>query len=331
MAKTNFATGNALTRKAWAEKLYRDTVKESYFSKFFGSDTNALVYMKTELEKEHGDKVTCGIRMRLTGAGVTSGTALEGNEEKLTTYDTSVTLEEYAHAVRDKGPLDRKRPNFSVDAESKQALMDWGGEKIDSLCFAAVTASPTKIFYGGDATSTATLEAGDKLTPALISKIKTAAKTGLNRTYVPFRPVKVGGKKYFVLLTHPDSLYDLKRSSEFTQAMREAEARGSENPLFHDAVAIWDNVVIHEHENIELFTTWGAGSDVAGCKAVFMGAQALAWAWGARQESVAEEFDYGREHGYAWKIIAGVAKPVFNSLDYGSFGVYVSRTKISDA
>jgi hypothetical protein len=60
-----------------------------------------------------------------------------------------------------------------------------------------------------------------------------------------------------------------------------------------------------------------------------MGAQALVWAWGQREQVIQKNFDYENEHGYAWGIIAGTAKPVFNSLDYGSFGVYLARTKIA--
>lgn len=330
MSKTSFATADALTKKLWEEQLFRDAIKESYFDKFMGDNMEALVYTKTNLEKSQGDKITFGIRKRLTGAGVTSGQALEGNEESLTTYDYSLSLEQYRHAVRDNGALSRQRAMFSISEEAVSALKDWGSEKIDLLAFNAIQASPTKIFYGGTASSTATLAAGDKLTPALISKVKAWALTGGGRSQTPLRPVKVDGGRYYILLVNPDQMYDLKRESEFQQAMREAEVRGPQNPLFKNATAIWDNVVIHEHENINRYTTWGAGANVSGSTAVFMGAQALCWAWGARPEVVAKKFDYDNEEGYAWGMIAATGKPVFNSKDYGTLGVYTSRTGISE-
>ncbi len=89
--------------------------------------------------------------------------------------------------------------------------------------------------------------------------------------------------------------------------------------------------MIHEHENIPIVTNWGSGSNVPGAKCVFMGAQSLVWAWGKRPYVTEELIDYENEHGYAWNMIAGVTKPVFNSKDYGSIGVYVARTQISDA
>jgi len=333
MSKTAFSTSNALTKKLWQEKLFRDTVKESYFSKFMGDNMESLVYTKTDLEKGQGDKLTFGIRMRLSASGVTSGQALEGNEESLTTYDYSLTLEQYRHAVRDDGAMSRKRAMFSISEEAVSALKDWGAEKIDSLLFTALQASPTKIFYGGDATSAATLEAGDKLTPVLISKVKAWAVTGGGRSGAlpPIRPIRVNGGKYYVLLVHPDQMFDLKRNSEFTQAMREAEIRGPQNPLFNNATAIWDGVVIHEHENITRYTTWGAGSDVSGASGMFMGAQALCWGFGERPNVVNKMFDYDNEQGYAWGMIAAAGKPKFNSKDYGVIGVYTARTGVAES
>lgn len=329
MAKTAFATNNALTKKAWEERLFRDTLKESYFSRFMGSSADSLVQTNEQLTKDKGDNVTFGIRMRLSGAGVNSGQTLEGNEEKLTTYSFNVSLEEYAHAVRDAGPLDRQRTMFSIDEESQAALKGWGAEKIDQLCFDTIVTSPTKIFYGGSATATNNITATDKLTPAMISKAKTWSLVGGGRAQTPLRPVKVDGKNYFILLVHPDVMYDLKQDSTFVQARREAEVRGKENPIFSGADAIWDGVIIHEHENIPITTNWGAGSNVNGAKCVMMGAQSLVWAWGKRPSVVAEEFDYGREHGYAWSMISKCGKPQFNSKDYGSVAVYVARTQIN--
>ena len=63
---------------------------------------------------------------------------------------------------------------------------------------------------------------------------------------------------------------------------------------------------------------------------VLLGAQSLVWGWGKRPEVVMRDFDYGNEHGYAWGMIAEGGKPQFNSEDYGSLGVAVSRTQVSD-
>jgi N4-gp56 family major capsid protein len=338
MGKTAFATDNALTKKLWDEKLFRDAVKESYFSRFMSSGTDTIVQTKDQLTKSKGDVVTFGIRMRLSGAGVTDGQVLEGAEEALVTYDDTVTLHQYRHAVRDNGELDRQRAMFDIDVESVQALSDWGSEKIDQLAFDAVLDSPTRIFYktssGSTSTTTAAtakaaLTAADgKITPAFVSLIKAYAKTGGERTIIPIRPVRVDGKPYFVLLVHPYAVYDWKNDPAVQQFLREAEVRGPTNPLFTGAVAIYDGVVIHEHENVPYAKDGGSGA-VAWSKGVFMGAQSLVWAWGKRVETVSKKFDYDNEWGHAWGIMAGTNKPVFNSLDYGSLGVYAACTQVS--
>lgn len=340
MASTIQTSANALTKKVFDEKLHRDVLKAPYFSKFMGPSQDSPVQVKTQLEKSKGDKVTFGLRMRLTGSGQTSGSKLEGNEEALTSYDCSVTLEQYRHAVRTAGKLDVQRAVWDMPAEARQAIKDWGTEKIDSLCFTALLSSPTKAVYLTTAgvptfTTAATAKAAlsgtvaqQGLSTSLISAAKGWAKTGGNRAYVPFRPFKVEGKDYYVLLVHPEALYDLKQTSAFQQAMREAEVRGKDNPLFNNSVAIWDGVVVHEHENVTVADD-GGGSTYHWNSGVLFGAQALVLAWGNRGEVIEESFDYKNEVGYAWDMIMGVTKSKFNSLDFGSLAVYTRCTALA--
>jgi N4-gp56 family major capsid protein len=343
MAKTAFATDNALTKKLYDEKLFRDSVKEAYFNKFMGTTSDSLIMEKTELTKSKGDNVVMGLRMRLSGTGVTSGQALEGAEEKLVTYSQNVSLEQYRHAVRDDGEMSRQRAMFSIDEESQNALKSWGTEKIDQLLFDALFSGFTKVFYQISGTvahanslalarTKCTVAANSLLTPKLISAMKTYARTGgaRNGLNTPLRPISVEGKKYYVLLVHPDALFDLKQDSTFATAMREAQERGPSNPLFQGSTAIWDGVVIHEHENVPIITTGGGGA-VPMSDGIFMGAQSGLFAWGKRPEVKTKKFDYDNENGYAWGMIAKAAKSTFNSQDFGCFGVALARTRISDS
>jgi hypothetical protein len=346
MAKTTFATGNALTKKAWEEKLYRDVIKESYFMEnFSGEGSENILQVKNQLLKSQGDKITFGIRMRLAGAGQVEGGYLEGNEEALTTYDASVTLAQYRHAVRIRGKMDEQRAMFSIKDEARTAIKDWMTEKIDSLCFSAILSSPTRTAYrdgaatGAYKTSTSAstaktgVHASYKINVGFLSFLRTYAKTGGNRSgmLTPIRPIKYKGKDYYVLLVHPDSTFDLKQDTTLQGAWQNARERGEDNPLFKNAICMWDGVLVHEHENCTIGTDAGAGSNVPYSKGVFMGAQALVWAWGEKEEVVQETFDYKNETGYGCGIIAGVTKPVFNSLDYGSLGVILARTQVSDS
>jgi N4-gp56 family major capsid protein len=345
MAKTSIETGDNLTKKVWEEKVFRESQKMAYFNRFMGESMDSIVCVKKQLTKSRGDNITFGLIKRLTGAGVTGTQILEGNEERLNWADDSVTLELYRHGIRDRGKLDRQRAMFEISKESEQRLKVWAAEKIDQLCFDELTGTgtssntPTKVFYPdssavfqGDtaANAIAGLDASNsKITLNFISALRSWASTGGDRQYEPLRPINVDGRKVYVLLVHPDVAYDLKVSSAWQQAQREAQNRGDKNPLFTGAIGMWDNVVIHEHENVPTLTDGGGGGNVAYAKCSLLGAQSLIWAWGAKEEVTQETFDYKNEIGYGWGMIAKCKRPQFDSKDWGSLGVYLARTNIS--
>jgi N4-gp56 family major capsid protein len=339
--KTTFATNNPLTKKLWDEDLFRDVEIESYFmSRMQSEGENNIVQVQTDLTKSKGDQITFGLVPNLTGDGVTSGTPLEGNEEGLNSYDYSIVLEQYRHGTRTKGKLDVQRAMFSIPAVSREKLKIWGAEKIDKLFAAALVASFTKVIYrdgvagvlsGTSTASTAKAAltaANSKVTPEMISALRVWAKTGGNAATYRIRPVKADGMDTYILLLHPAALYDLRINPTFAQAIKDAQERGKSNPLFKSAVAVWDNVVIHESERITLFTD-GGGAAVTGCFGALMGAQALAWAWGERPNTVQKDFDYENETGWAWQMMAKAGKPKFNSKDYAVVGVCVACSNVA--
>ena len=337
MAEKIFESNDALTIKLYHERFYRDARKGSYFERLMGESDESVVQTKTDLSQAKGDKMTFGISYRLRGEGVPGDNILEGHEEDIETADFDITLDQLRHATRSGGRMSERRTHFRVPQESRDKLRVWMSEKIDQKCFDALDVSPSKIIYGGNATSTADIDTADKITLALISKLKTVALTGFNRTQVPLRPIMIGGKRHFILLVHPDVEYDLRQDSSWQQAQREAEIRGAQNPLFTGAQAIWDNVVIHSHENIPIVANWGAGANVPGSRCQFLGAQSLCWAWGERPWMTEETFDYKNKTGWSIAMIYAVKKPKFTqpsvgvAKDYGSIAVYVSRTQVSDA
>lgn len=339
--KTAFATGNALTKKLWEETLFRDVEIESYFvSRFMSEGENNLVQVQTDLTKSQGDSITFGIVNNFTGDGVTSGQILEGNEEGLVSYDYSILLEQYRHGTRTKGKLDVQRAMFSIPDVSRQKLKIWGAEKVDKLLISALLTSPTKFLYrdgvagapsgtsSASTAKTALTAANSKLTPNFISVMRTWAKTGGAAATYRIRPVKIDGREYYVLLVPPAAMYDLRIDSTYQQAMKDAQDRGKDNPLFRSATMIWDDVVVHETERISLFTD-GGGASVTGCFGAFMGAQALVWAWGERPNTVMEQFDYKNETGWAWEMMAKAGKPKFNSKDFAMVGICLACTNVT--
>lgn len=341
MALTNVPTGNALIQNVVAsEMLYREAIKESYFSKFIDDSGKSIVHRKRDLTKGKGEKITFGIRMKASGAGVGEGERLKGKEEALTTYSSSVTLAQRRHAVSAGTEMDKQRAAWDLSKEAEAALKDWASEYVDQLHFTALLASPTYYLYpDGTAgaftrgTVAATVKAAmsatnSLLTPNFITQCKTWAKTGGDRKINPIRPVRVEGGEYYVMLVSPDVGYDIRVNATFAAALKDAENRGKDNPLFQGSVAIWDGVVIHTHENIVNFDN-GGGASVHGCFGAFVGAQALCYAVGQPGKFVKEDDDYGNEEYVAWGHIGAVAKPNFNSKDYGSVGICLAATSVS--
>ena len=331
MAITAISTSDALTVKLWERKMFNVMENASYFmTRFAGENENNIVQVKTDLTKQKGDKITFGIVYDLTGTGIDETQTQEGNEEPLTSFDYSLTLREYSHAVK-TNKMSQKRVVFDIPSTAIAKLQRWGSDKIDDELFSAIDTSPTKAFWGGDATSVATLEVADLLTPALISKAATWARTGGNDSQPVIQPVRIEGGEFYALVVHPDTLYDWKQNSVWTNAARDALQRAPDHPFFKQATMFWDNVVIHEHRRVAIFLTGGSGSDVPYSRNILLGQQAGLWAWGERPKIVQQTKDYERERGWSWQMVAKPGKPVFNSLDYGSVGVITSRTSISDA
>ena len=129
----------------------------------------------------------------------------------------------------------------------------------------------------------------------------------------PIKPRQGGVTSDSYVLFAPSLLVrDLALNSTFTQANREARARGKLNPLFSGADYIWDNIAIFEVEDIAIDAGAGSGSiDVAPC--FLCGAQAIGFAVAKRPESVEETFDYGDKQGVAIRQWFKIAKMTFGS------------------
>lgn len=326
MASTKFESTDALTRQAWNAELVRELREDLYFDRFMGEGSMNIIQVFRELMRNKGDKITYGLVRKLTGPGVRGDSTLKGNEESVTYQDDSVTLDQLRNAALTDGRLTEQRVNFNIRADIRRNLANWLGEEIDQDIFTAFEASPTKTFFGGDATSTATIGSDDKIDPELISKVKAFAKSTAS-PHVP--PVRIGGVDYFVLVMHPHVAFDMKRDTEFRQTLRESMPRSADHPIFTGALGIWDGVVLHEHPKVGIATNFGAAADQPGATNSFLGRQAGVFAWGREPELVETDDDYGNKYLAASGAIFGFNKSTFASNDYAYISVTTFRTDIS--
>lgn len=328
MADWTFATGNALTRKAWAKKWWMEAKVESYFyaNGFVGTSPTNIIVEFPDLEKDQGDVLTLGELMQLDeGGGVANDGTMEGFEVAPDSYDDNITLTQIRNAIRTGGRESDMRPSDNGIREyAKELLQQWMAAKIDQDIFTALGTSCTKGIFGGDATTTADIEAGDYMTLSLISKCVAYSRKAAPLIIGP----NVKGKPMNgVIVISPDQAYDLsERDSAWAQAQREAQKRGDDNPIFTGALGIHKNVPIHEHQRVLTSAVYGAGGNLAGAMGLFLGMKAGAIAYSKKKIWEEKTFDYANKAGFCIGSIYGMTKSVFNSADLAVVGVYTYRS-----
>lgn len=301
-----------LVQKAWAKDLWKAAQKDSYFLKFQGSGPDAIIQTKDDLKKDAGDRITIPLMMKLTGTGVAGDATLQGNEEALVFHDFAVTVDQLRHAVRLKGRMEEQKTQIDLRTSGKEGLRIWLAETLDLAIFTALSTAPTtnRILYANSRTSEGTIVDGDKFSCSIIS----AAKRKAQLANPKFRPVKVNGKEHFVMLIHPYQARDLKSDPLWLDAQAMANTRGEDNPIFTGALGTYDNVVLHEHENVSITATGSGAANVG--HALLLGAQAGVRAVAKEPFWEEEAFDYKNQVGFATGLIYGVAKSVFNLEDF---------------
>jgi len=343
MAQTEFGVNHALAVKRWSTSLAVEAMKKMYFAKFIGS----IITRLTDLEKKAGDKITHGLRMKLRGAGVTGDNTLEGNEESLTYYDDALLIDQLRHAVRSKGKASEQRVPYDMRATAREALAAWWAERFDELLFvylsgargvdSTLTLPLSFASFAGNSLNApdaahiqyanglakATITTADILTLSEIDKLVEKAQT----VDPMIQPIMVGGEKKFILLLHPYQVTDLRTNTstgQWLDIQKAAGSRGGSNAIYTGALGEYNGVVMHSHRNVIQFSDYGAGGNLAAARALFLGAQAAAIAFGngggetvARYSWKEELFDYGNQLGVAAGSIFGVKKSVFNSKDFG--------------
>jgi len=342
--------------KHWSADLMKEALKRTYALKFMGKDSNSLIQIKTELNKNAGDRVRFGLRMQLQGDGISGDGTLEGNEEALSIYTDNVFIDQLRHAVRSEGKMSEQRVPFEVRAEAKDGLADWWADRIDTAFFnqlAGNTRTGNNKFTGSQAATEpdsdhvifhsqaagsshaneSLITAGDKFSLAVIDLAREKATLGSPN---PIRPLRMGSDEYYTMFIHPYQVYDLRTSTDTGQWLDIQKAAMSggnttKNPIFTGALGVYNNVVLHEATRIPLGSVSASASGVLLRRAVFAGAQAGAIAFGRRSGkntySWREElFDYGNQLGVAAGSIWGLKKCTFNGSDFAALTIATAAT-----
>ena len=315
----------ALVQKAWGKDTWKAAMKNIFFDKFTGKDANSIVQVVDNLKKDAGDQVTIPLLLKLSGNGVVDDNILEGNEEALQYRDFAVTINQFRHAVRLKGKFEEQKSKLTMRTDAKAGLQTWLTELVDGKIFNALSTGSTadRTIYAGTATAVGGVALTDVFTPDLIGKAKRIAQM----SNPSIRPVKVNGTNHWVMIIDPYQARDLKNNEKWISAQESANIRGEQNPIFSGALGMWDNVVIHENEQV-IRKAEGAGSAFVG-RGLFLGAQAAVMAVAKDTDWNEDVFDYGNQVGFAISQMFGIKKSQYkvdgtNLSDFACINVITS-------
>lgn len=320
-AVTKTADVQASIPTLWATDLYSQAENMTFWHRFEGPEGSDMpIIRKDDLTQEAGDTIKYDIVLALIGAGMTGDTALlEGNEEKMKFRQQSVTVESLQHAVRwsKKGKI---LINHNMRTTGLNQLRKWLAGQIDSAIFtelsgAGAATMPTLAkWFAGTSTSIVTVadsDAAGRLKLNDLSDIKAYA-----RVQHKIQPIVTrDGNEYYGIAIHDYALLALKKDASYQQAMREAQQRGADNPLFTGATAVWDGVIVYPSPRVITAADGAAGISVA--RNIFFGAQAMCRGYAYLPDWTEQYFSYGQEQGIATFTIKGEKLNVFDLTSAG--------------
>lgn len=346
MAITSIGTNDALAVKAWAKALAIAEREMLDIAPLMGSDPNSIIHVKSELSKGPGDKVTFGLRTRLSGDGRTEGEIAEGHGEALSLYSDSIYLNELIHVVGVKSDrtIDQQRLHANLREEAKDALAEWWADRKSAWFFnqvcgytpqtntkytgmnAVVAPSSTRRIVAGSGSTDESITSADTFTLNLIDQAKEVAVVGNNMV----KPVRIGGGKKYVMYLHPYQVTSMRTNASTGQWLdiQKAAMAGMEStksPIYSGALGEYNGVILRQSQDV----TQGVRSDTGAAvttvrRAVLLGAQAAVACYGQKLSGInrylwnEELFDHKRRLEVAATCIGGLKKTVFNSADFGT-------------
>lgn len=371
MATTNFARLTTEELTAWSNELWQAERNRDFLSVFEGTGPDSMIQRVSELRKtSKGVRAVITLVNDMEGDGVVGDNQLEGNEEELKAYDQVIQVDQMRNANRIAGRMADQKSIVNFREQSRDKLAYWHADRRNQLAVltlsgiaynkktngATRTSQLIDLEFAADVSAptanrhrrwdnTSGLVAGDTSAVAVEDTLKWDTIVDLKAYAVArnIRPIRTtDGIDYFNLFVSPEAMADLKKDSDFIEAMKHAATRGEANVLFkgtpHGGMRgiMIDGVNILEYRHV--YTTIGAtsgskwgGGTIDGSRLLLCGAQALAFADLGMPTWEEEVFDYKNGMGISVACTVGFKKPVFRSIESGTnedFGVVVCDVAI---
>lgn len=364
MGATNFAGLSAEQKTYWMRDIWTYMRTESFVSKLMSKSENAAIQHITKLTKtERGTRAIMFLVAELVGRGVANDNEREGNEEALQSFELDINMGLISHQVKNKGKLSDQQHVINFRETARDRLKYWLSNAVDTMAFLTLSGisydynldgsvyvpnvgenSWKELSFSDDISPPTTGRHfyfdGTDLQPGNTGAITSAClpKYGMLvdlRAYAKIshlKPIKMGGKDYYIYLCDPRTLAALKKDSDFLTAVTNAGPRGtSSNPFFTGAIFTVDGLVLMEHE--KCYNTkgaasgakWGAGGVVDGTRSLVLGSQSLGFVDVGSPDWVEKGFDYDSKQGISTDKFLGFRKPKFDNQYTGNadedFGV----------
>ncbi len=404
MARTSILNPNQLTQRAWPQTAFLIMLENMQMSTLMSENNDMPIVIDRTLQGRPGDQVIFELDMPLSSAGGTDDSDIEGKEEAMSFFNFPVTIHERNHGVRSSGKMTDKRAAIKIRSKATFALARWMAEQVENdliwglsglgnqntfagegtssiLTINEKAPSSNRIFFGGQTIAGVVIE---ETSDSLIgdaggtdpenylfgTRIIRILKTRAQLAFPKFKPIRIGGKKYYVMLIHPLQTIALANetgAAGWAQIQQNANVRGLGNPLFtreergvgermfDGIVGIWDDVILLESERIETRVAGEVFDDSATAtnildagivdgtyrvaRGLLMGAQAGVIGWGQPWKRLERNFDYFRKPGTATDSIYAVSKVRFRDPGAGQntntaqedYGVFAFDTAVEEA
>lgn len=366
--ETDFGALSMAQKRYWSAQIWVAGRDNAFWTRngFVGEGTNSVIQRVTEITTtSRGDKVIMQLVSDMQNDGTVGTAELTGNEEALFNDAIEFQIDKLRHGTKNRGEMSEQKTVIRFRQTAREKLGFWLADKIDELMFltASGVSYSTKLdgstrtgsqlpnlafnnqvaapssgrkFYAGTATSTATLTTSDKMTWDLIVSAHAFAERK------KIKPIRDGGRDYYCIIMSTEQARDLRKDDDYKTILSQAEARGSQNPLFTGAMAVVDGIVLYAHNKVyntfglASSSKWGASGTVDGAQALVLGAQAMGYATvNEMAYTEADINDYGDKPGIAIGQMFGMLKPQFTSIpdsmtkqDFGIVSLYTAAATV---
>lgn len=352
MATTDFSALTNEQLRAWSLKFWHHARTNSFINNFVGSDANSMIQRVTELTKtKKGNKAVITLLADMLSDGVMGDAQLEGNEEALQSFETTILFDQLRNANRIKGRMADQKSVVNFRQSSTDALGYWASDRLDQLAFLTLSSMPfTRNTNGSMRTVKPAGQNFSDLEFAIASPAPTANRcfhlksSGLTRgtgnsaaegTLVPMtykslvqmkavakdsyvKALRKNGQEIYHVFVTPMGMADLRLDPDFIANVRHAGVRGEKNELFSGASSVMvDGLIVHEFHHVYDTSAAAAGQkfgtsgNTNGQRALLCGAQALGMADIGTAEWVEDDFDYKNSQGISVAKMVGFTKPKF--------------------